>query len=56
MSIEVMNDCLTPDVNRVSASSVTPTSNGNGEFTLSQIAVFEQGFKDNILKPQLAIH
>lgn len=50
MSIEVMNDCLTPDVNRVSASSVTPTSNGNGEFTLSQIAVFEQGFKDNITK------
>ena len=43
-----MDNCLIPDVNRVETSSITSTTNGNGEYTLSQIAVFENGFKTNI--------
>lgn len=43
-----IDNCLIPDVNRVETSSITSTSNGNGEYTLSQIQVFETGFKSNI--------
>ena len=43
-----IDNCLIPDVNRVETSSVTSTSNGNGEYTLSQIKVFEAGFIDNV--------
>ncbi len=48
MSIETTIDCLTPDELRVEQSSATSTSNGNGEFTLSQIEVFEKEFQDSI--------
>ena len=48
MSIETTVDCLTPDELRVEQSSATSTSNGNGEFTLSQIEVFEKEFQDSI--------
>ena len=43
-----IDNCLTPDQERVEISSSTPSSNQNGEFTLSQIAIFEAGFKENI--------
>ena len=43
-----IDNCLIPDVNRVETSSITSTSNGNGEYTLSQIKVFEAGFIDNV--------
>ena len=36
----MIDNCLTPDVNRVETSSITSTTNGNGEYTLSQITVF----------------
>ena len=44
----MIDNCLTPDVNRVETSSITSTTNGNGEYTLSQITVFEKDFRKNI--------
>jgi len=43
-----IDNCLIPDVNRVETSSITNTTNGNGEYTLSQIAVFERDFRNNV--------
>jgi len=45
---KMIDNCLTPDVNRVETSSITNTTNGNGEYTLSQISVFEKDFRKNI--------
>ena len=43
-----IDNCLLPDETRVEITSSTPTYNMSGEFTLSQIDVFEAGFKENI--------
>ena len=44
-----IDNCLLPDENRVAVTSLTPTSNLNGELTLSSIEELEAGFKDNIV-------
>ena len=44
-----MEYCLLPDEKRVEVSSTTPISNGNGELTLSSIAVFEEDFRNNVV-------
>ena len=44
-----IDNCLLPDENRVAVTSLTPTSNLNGELTLSSIEELEAGFRDNIV-------